>query len=213
MYVWILQIPSWTNLTQRHVWLWVFFTSVNILTMMPWLCRRLYIMIQSIQKHPQMNVFSTYVRLWVFLCGIFSFYFSFVMFWCKLTNWKEDILYESIPLRPSHTIICYEWNRSHWNPFVETLETFLSVNSLSILNPSLFISRVWSRPREMHKLRPGYRQFTIILNTKWVASNRNEMCQRVYFISLFIFCLSFYYFRLPRWPHRGAVRKQEESIE
>ena len=145
MYVWILQIPSWTNLTQRHVWLWVFFTSVNILTMMPWLCRRLYIMIQSIQKHPQMNVFSTYVRLWVFLCGIFSFYFSFVMFWCKLTNWKEDILYESIPLKPSHTIICYEWNRSHWNPFVETLETFLSVNSLSIINPSLFISSLIHR--------------------------------------------------------------------
>jgi len=55
-------------------------------------------------------------------------------------HWKEDILYESIPLKTSHTIIRYEWNRSLWNHFLETLETFLSVNSLSIINPSLFIS-------------------------------------------------------------------------
>jgi len=93
MYVWILQIPSWTNLTQRHVWLWVFFTSLNILTMMAWLWRRLDVMIQSIQNHPQMNVFSTYLWLWVFLCGIFSFSFSFVMFWCKLTLERRYLIW------------------------------------------------------------------------------------------------------------------------
>ena len=38
--------------------------------------------------------------------------------------------------------LLYEWYQSLWIPFLEILEIFISVNWLSIINPSLFISNL-----------------------------------------------------------------------
>ena len=40
------------------------------------------------------------------------------------------------------TVLPYHWNSALWNPFLEMLETFLSVNSFGIISVSLIISNL-----------------------------------------------------------------------
>ena len=87
------------------------------------------------------NLTASILCLARFCSKISRIYFLwFYQFDCKYFMLS---LFYSVRMQSSPLLhLPYEWYQALWNPFLEILEIFISVNWLSIINPSLFISNL-----------------------------------------------------------------------